>query len=111
LVISNPTHKAKTGTANRWETTNSKPLGQIIIIDQSKLWSNNHIIFTILFSGKHAFYQAPQTLQKYFANFAFFQSNFNLQGHILSTAGVALSYFSHVNPYRSIDPGDHIALA
>jgi hypothetical protein len=28
--------KTKTGTANRWETTNSKALGQIIMIGQSE---------------------------------------------------------------------------
>jgi hypothetical protein len=27
LLFSNPTHKTKTGTANRWETTNSNPHG------------------------------------------------------------------------------------
>ncbi len=36
LIISNPTHKTKTGTANRWETTNSKALGPIIMIGKQK---------------------------------------------------------------------------
>jgi hypothetical protein len=34
LLFSNATHK--TGTANRWEITNSKPLGPVIIISQSE---------------------------------------------------------------------------
>jgi hypothetical protein len=74
LVISNPTHKTKTGTANRWETTNSKPSGQIIIIanhlDKSLLLTDQNcgatiISYLLLFFRKRAFYQPPQTLQKY----------------------------------------------
>ncbi len=32
FIFSNPTHKTKIGIANRWETTNNKPLGPIIMI-------------------------------------------------------------------------------
>jgi hypothetical protein len=38
LVIyffSNPTHKTKTGTSNRWETTSSNPAGPIKLCRQS----------------------------------------------------------------------------
>jgi hypothetical protein len=47
-----PTHKTKTVTANRWETTNSKAIGRIIImIGQSETWSSSPITFITLFSG------------------------------------------------------------
>jgi hypothetical protein len=53
------THKIKIGTANRWESTNSKPPGPIIIVDQSetrkavKLYlSYSAVAFTFL--GKNA---------------------------------------------------------
>jgi hypothetical protein len=35
-LFSNPAHKTKTGTGNRWQTTNSKPPGQIIKIGQNR---------------------------------------------------------------------------
>jgi hypothetical protein len=44
----NLTHKTKTGTANRWETTNSKPLGPIIMIGQSETGSSSQILFITL---------------------------------------------------------------
>jgi hypothetical protein len=42
--------KTKTGTANRWETTNSKALGQIVMIGQSETGSNsqNHIYQSLI---------------------------------------------------------------
>ncbi len=52
LVFSHPTHITQTGTANRWETTNSKPPGPITMIDRSKTGSSSQIIFTTLFSGR-----------------------------------------------------------
>jgi hypothetical protein len=55
LVISffsNPSHKITAGIANRWETTNSKPPGRIIMIDQSETWSSSEIIFITLFSSR-----------------------------------------------------------
>jgi len=36
VLFCNPTHKTETGTANRWETTNSKPPGRIIMMGQSE---------------------------------------------------------------------------
>jgi hypothetical protein len=50
LLFSNPTHKTKSGTANRWETTNSNPPGLIIMIGKSETRSNSQIIFITLFS-------------------------------------------------------------
>jgi hypothetical protein len=44
LLFSNPTHRTKTGAANRWETTNSKAPGPIIMIDQSETGSSSQII-------------------------------------------------------------------
>ncbi len=35
LYFSNPTHKTKTGIANRWEITNSNPAGPIKLSSQS----------------------------------------------------------------------------
>jgi hypothetical protein len=52
LFFSNPTHQTRTWTANRWETTNSKPPGQIIMIDQSEIESDSQIISITLFSDK-----------------------------------------------------------
>jgi hypothetical protein len=52
LLFSTPTHKTKTGTANRWETTNSKALGPIIMIGQSETGSISQIIFITHFSGR-----------------------------------------------------------
>jgi hypothetical protein len=52
ISFSKPTNKTKTGTANSWETTNSKPLGPNIMIGQSEIVSGNHIIFITLFSGR-----------------------------------------------------------
>ncbi len=75
----NLTHKSKTGTANRWETTNSKPLEPIIMIGQSERGSTSQILFITL---------VWQVLS--FACVDFSSSNVNLHGHILSTSGVAL---------------------
>jgi hypothetical protein len=47
-----PTHKTRTVTANRWETTNSEAIGPVIImIGQSETWSSSQITFITLFSG------------------------------------------------------------
>ncbi len=48
----NSTQQIETRTANRWGTTNSKPPGRIIMIDQSKTGGSSHIIFITLFSSK-----------------------------------------------------------
>jgi hypothetical protein len=34
LLFSNPAHKTKTGITYRWETTNNKPHGPIVMIGQ-----------------------------------------------------------------------------
>ncbi len=48
----NPTNKTETGTADTWGTTNSKPLGPIIVIDQSEILSRSHAQFiTLSFGG------------------------------------------------------------
>jgi hypothetical protein len=31
-LFSNPTHKTKIGTANRWDTTTNKPAGQLLLL-------------------------------------------------------------------------------
>jgi hypothetical protein len=41
----------KIGTANRWETTNSKSPRPIIMIGQPEIGSNSHIIFITLLCG------------------------------------------------------------
>jgi len=41
LLFSNPTYKTKTGTAYRWETTNSKPPGPIRVLGQSETGSSS----------------------------------------------------------------------
>jgi hypothetical protein len=48
LPFCNPTHKTKRGTANRWETTNSKSPKRIIMIGRSK---TDHIYDTPLCPG------------------------------------------------------------
>ncbi len=42
-------HKTEIEISNRWETTNSKPHGPIIVIDHLKTWRSNQIIFIMLF--------------------------------------------------------------
>jgi hypothetical protein len=49
LLFCNSAHKTKIRTANRWETTNSKPPEPIIVIGQSKTWITSQIIFIALF--------------------------------------------------------------
>jgi hypothetical protein len=40
-----PTHKLKTGTANRLGSTNREPLGPIVMMGQSEALSSSQIIF------------------------------------------------------------------
>jgi hypothetical protein len=49
-LFSNPTHKTKTETTNRLETTNRKPLGPIIMVDPSenREQQSNHIYYILL---------------------------------------------------------------
>jgi hypothetical protein len=42
LFFGNPTHNTKTGTGNRWETTNSKQLGPIIMGGQLEVGISRH---------------------------------------------------------------------
>jgi hypothetical protein len=81
LLFSDP------GTADRWETTNSKPPVPINLSSQSDVRPCG------------GFYQPQQTVQKCWVKTIllsqigtcdFSSSNFNSQGHILSTGGVAL---------------------
>jgi hypothetical protein len=48
----NPTHNTETETANKWETTNSKPPRPIIMIGQSESGSSGRIRFTTVFSER-----------------------------------------------------------
>ncbi len=87
LLFSSPTHKTKTGTVNMWETTNTNPRGPIKLSNQSTAGQAG-----VKLCG--ASHQPQQTVQKCSAKltcFDFSSSNFNLQVHILSTGGIALS--------------------
>jgi hypothetical protein len=94
LFISKLTHKTKTGTANRWETANSKPPRPIIMIGQSKTGSTSQIIFVTLFFQQLLGFSVLITnlgkLQVKLACFEFLQPNLSGQGHILSTTGDSL---------------------
>ncbi len=110
-----PPIKTKTETANRWETTNSKPPEPIIMIDQSEIGNSSEIIFVALFSKRLLGFAVPFNSHsnkvwkknagpKLFCwakpacfDFSFiwtgvfwlcFSFNFILHGHILSTNGV-----------------------
>jgi hypothetical protein len=61
LPFFNPTHQNKTGTANRWETTNSKPPGPITMIGQSQTGSGSQIIFITLFFWQGLDFAVPFT--------------------------------------------------
>jgi hypothetical protein len=98
LVFSNPANKTETGTPNRWGTTNSKPLGPIIMIGQSETLSRSQITFITLFSAGAerccAYYQLGQPVELCWAKtifmsqtgiFGLSSSNFIVQDHFLST--------------------------
>jgi hypothetical protein len=40
------------GAANGWQTTNSKPPGPIIVIEESKIGNSSKIIYIILLSSR-----------------------------------------------------------
>ncbi len=71
LHFSNPTHKTKTGTSNRWQMTNSKPPGPTIMIGESiygaavTLYSLHSSLAGVRLCL--AFYQTHQTVQKCWA--------------------------------------------
>ncbi len=57
----------KTGTANRWGTTNSKQPRRIIMIGQSEILSSSSIIFMTLFSkGDAPFTPAQCSIELFF---------------------------------------------
>ncbi len=100
----NLTQTVETETANRWETTpNSKPPGRIIMIDQSETGRSSEIVFITLFFTTLCcvLYQPQQSVQtsrreNHFpwdkpACFDFSSCHFNVQGHILSIAGMLWS--------------------
>ncbi len=64
VFFGNPANKTETGTAYTWGTTNSKPPGPIIVIDQSEILSRSQVQFiTVLLGGAQlccAFYQPLQ---------------------------------------------------
>ncbi len=73
------------GTRVRWETTNSKPPGRIVMMGQSEILSSSHIVFITLFSPSEkrycAFHQPPPTLCNYAEDKTIFlsqTSNFGL---------------------------------
>jgi hypothetical protein len=48
LMFWNPTHKTETETTNRWGTTNSKPLGPIIMtVHKNTQHLSDHIYYTL----------------------------------------------------------------
>jgi hypothetical protein len=49
FFFGNPTNK--TGTAYKWGTTNSKPPGPIIMMDQSEILNRSQVQFITLFLG------------------------------------------------------------
>ncbi len=64
FVFGNPTNKTETGSAYTWRTTNRKPAGPIIVIDQSEIPSRSHVQLITLFLGGAqlycTFHQRPQ---------------------------------------------------
>ncbi len=67
-----PTHKIKTGTANRWETINSKPPGPITMIGQSETQGaavRAYLLHSSLASVRLCcvFYQRQHTVHKCWA--------------------------------------------
>jgi hypothetical protein len=52
LLSSNATHKTKTETGSKLETTNTKPPGPSIMIGRSETGSSSQIIFVTLFSRR-----------------------------------------------------------
>ncbi len=89
LLFSNPTHETKTGTADRGETTNTKPPGPIRNRDQQP----QHIYYTLLWQLLLGFAGPFTSLSKLCKNsgskpfcwaklscFDFSSSNFNFAG-------------------------------
>jgi len=51
FLFDNPTNKTETGTAYTWGTTNSKPPGPIIVINQLEILSRSQVQFITLSLG------------------------------------------------------------
>jgi len=49
FFFGNPTNRTESGTVYIWGTTNSKPPGPIIVINQSEILSRSHVKFITLF--------------------------------------------------------------
>jgi hypothetical protein len=103
----NPTNKTQTGTAYTWGSTNSKPPGPIIVIDQSEILSRSHVQFITLSLGGAqlccAIYQPLQAARIWCRkpiswakpeHFNFFTINCSVWSHIPSTIGDAVSHFT-----------------
>jgi hypothetical protein len=101
LLVSIPTHKTKTRTANRWKTTNSKAPGPIIMIGQSETGSRvgTYLLhssqagvrlrcsFTSLSKGCRNAWPKPFCSAE-LACFDFSSSNETVQGPIESNGGL-----------------------
>ncbi len=100
LLFCNPTYKTETGTAYRWGTSNSKPHGPIIMMDQSETVISSQIIFDTVFSAGTHFcwwtnHVEPKPISWAKPAYLDFSSNFTLQGYTLSTTGDALNIHNH----------------
>ncbi len=121
LLSCNPTHETKTWSANRLETTNSKPPRPIIMMSQSKTLSGSphHIYYTLcfcrctplaclLFTSLHELcsYAEPKPIS--WAKPAHFDFSFHpilmSRSHVLSTAGNALLW-SGICPLQNKQQG------
>jgi len=105
VLFCNPTNKTETGTANRWETTNSKPHGPIIYDGPIRNTQQqlDHIYYNLFCTALLCL--DPPTItcaimmrQNHFPESNRYKSDFlhpflTLQDHILSTAGDALRSF------------------
>ncbi len=81
-VFRNPTNNTETRTAYTWGTTNSKPLGPIIVIDQSEILSRSQVQFITLFFGGEqlccAIYRPRQAAQIWGRNNEFPELNWHI---------------------------------
>jgi len=102
FFFANPTNKNCNWNCIYVGTTNSKPLGPIIMIDQSEILSCSQVQFITLFFFGGAqlcctFHQPRQAARiwcrktNFLAHFNFFTIIFTVWSHILSTSGDALN--------------------
>jgi len=119
ILFHNPTHKTKTGTANRWETTNSKPLGPMA---NQKQWAViiSYLSYSSLAGAQLccALYQPQQIMQKMRGQNHFPEPNQHiltllhplLMGHIWALLGTLLDeqescLAKYINP---VDHGEQV---